>query len=262
MSNGNGLVEGVSPNPFEPIRGTFRFEMPPAALGQLSGLAKIPAHYRPTFANAAIELFAKAHRWHRMANRSVEMDAAAKELNRVAKEAGKLKKNIDKLSKQARVTLGLYAMRLERFGEAESHEAVRNQIEDLLHSAGAGQAVQKVDALSWAVGRIGSAAATETWPKCQKSNPAPWKRNGKRKSPYVDTFNLFMIELGVAVRACNGALRLERDDMGDDLKAFLRAASLYLPNEFIPNDVLYPGANRQRAAGWRLKKLMSLLAKK
>jgi hypothetical protein len=258
MSNGNGPVKGVSADPFEPIRDALRFEIPPAALERLSDLAKIPAHYRPTFANSIIELFAKAHRWHRMANRSVEMDAAAKELNRVAKEARKLKSNIDKLSKQARVTLGLYALRLERFGEVESHEAVRNQIEDLLHSGSIGQAVQKVDYLSWVVGRIGSAATTETWPKRQKGNPIPWNNDYARENPYVDTFNLFMIELGEVVRACNGALRFEQNDMGDDIKAFLNAASSYLPNEFIPREVFFAVANGNHAAPSRLKKLTSL----
>ena len=97
MSFGNGLAGGESRDPFEPIPDTRRFEIPPAALELLSDLARIPAHYRPTFANSIVELFAKAYRWHRMANRSVEMDASSKELNRVAREARKLKKSIDKL---------------------------------------------------------------------------------------------------------------------------------------------------------------------
>jgi hypothetical protein len=85
-------IEGAFPNLFEPIRDTFRFEIPPAALERLSDLAKVPAHYRPTFANLIVELFAKAHRLHLLANRSVAMNVAAKELDRVAKDARKLKK--------------------------------------------------------------------------------------------------------------------------------------------------------------------------
>jgi hypothetical protein len=186
------------------------------------------------------------------------MDAAAKELNRIAKEARKLKANIDKLSSQARVTLGLYVMRLEQFGEAGAHEAVRDQIEDLLQAGSAGQAVQKVSQLSWAVGRIQSAAATETWPKHQKASPAPWKRGSNRTGPYIDTFDRFMIELGETVRACNGALRINQNDINDDLSAFLRAASPYLPDGFIPWDVLDPSAKADRSPRSRLKKLTSL----
>lgn len=262
MRNGSGLAEGASPNLFEPVRENFRFEIPPAILERLSDLAGIPAHYRPTFANSIIELFAKAHRWHRMANRSVEMDAAAKELNRIAKEAGKLKKNIDKLSPQARMTLGLYALRLDQFGEAESDEAVRNQIEALLQAGSSGQAIPKVDYLSWAVGRIGSAAATKTWSKRQNGNPAPWQGADSSKNPHIDTFNRFIVELREAVRACNGAPGFEQYDISDGLRAFLKAASSCLPDGFIPNEVLYPAENGSHAAVSRRKGLMSFWLRK
>src|SRR5579862_7655372 len=115
MSNGKDQVSGMTRKTFEPIRDGHRFQIPPAALEQLSDLARIPAHYRPTFANLLIELFAKAHRWHRLASRSVEMDTVAKELDRVAKGARRLKGDFDKLSDKGRFTLGLYATRLERF---------------------------------------------------------------------------------------------------------------------------------------------------
>ena len=258
MSTANARAEEALPGPFEPIGDAVRFEIAPAALERLSNLAKIPAHYRPTFANSITKLFAKAHRWHRMATRSVQMEAAAKELGRVAKDARKLKKNIDKLSEQARVTLGLYVLRLEQFGEAGSQEAVRNQIEDLLHSDSVGAALQKVDSLSWAIGQIESAAATEAWPKHQKANPASWKSDANRRTPYVDIFNRFVTELGEVVRACKGTLPIEQNAMGDDLEAFLRVASAYLPNEFIPQEMFHSGAGRDRGAGWRLRKLASL----
>jgi hypothetical protein len=258
MSHINGLVREASPDPFEPVRDAHRFEIPPAALEQLASLAKVQAHYRPTFANSLRELFAKARRWHRLANRSIEMDAAAKQLNRIAKEARKLKDNIDKLSSQARVTLGLYVMRLEQFGETGSHEAVRDQIEDLLQAGSAGQAVQKVEHLSWAVGRIQSAAATETWPKRQQASPAPWKRGASRTGPHIDMFDRFMVELSGAVRACNGALRIDQDTINDDLTAFLRAASPYLPGGFVPWDALDPAAKADRSPRSRLKRLTSL----
>jgi hypothetical protein len=257
MSNGNGLVRAASADPFEPVRDTLRFQIPSAALEQLSSVAKIPAHYRPTFANSIIELFAKARRWHRLATRSVEMDAAAKELGRIAKEARKLKEYIDKLNGPARVTLGLYVARLEQFGETESNEAMRNQIEDLLQGGGAGQALQKVEYLSWAVGRIQSAAATETWPKSQKDSPAPWKRGVNRTGPLIDTFDRFVTELGGTVRACNGMLWIEQHNPNDDLSAFLKAASSYLPSGFIPWDVLEPTPNGKSAPGSPLKKLIS-----
>jgi len=260
MRNGSGLIDGASPNPFEPVRDTLRLEIPQAILERLSDLARIPAHYRPTFANSIVELFAKAHRWHRMATRSVEMTAAAKELNRVAKEARKLKKNIDRLGAQARMTLGLYALRLDEFGEAESHEAIRNQIEALLQAGISGQAIQKVDYLSWAVGRIGSAAATETWSKGQ-NDPAPWQSRDS-KSPYVDTFNRFIVELGETVRACNGAPGFEQYNLGDGLRTFLKAASSYLPNGFIPKEALYPPANGNHAAVSPRKGLMSFWLRK
>jgi len=257
MSNGNGLVRGAPADHFEPVRDAFRSEIPSAALEQLSSLARVQAHYRPTFANSLIELFTKARRWHRLASRSIEMDAAAKELSRIAKEAQKLKDTIDKLRGPARVTLGLYVTRLEQFGETESYEAMRNQIEDLLQG-GSGQALQKVDYLSWAVDRIKSAAATETWPKRQKDTPAPWKRGVSRSGPHIDTFERFVIELGGTVRACHGALRIEPDNANDDLGAFLKAASPYLPDGFIPWDVLEPSPNGNRASsGSPLKKLVS-----
>jgi hypothetical protein len=262
MRNGSGLAEGASPSLFEPVRQTLRFEIPPAILERLSDLARIPAHYRPTFANSIVELFAKAHRWHRMATRSVEMDAAAKELDRVVKEAQKLKKNIDKLSEQARMALGLYALRLDQFGEADSHETVRNQIEALLQAGSSGQAVQKVDYLSWAVGRIGSAAATVTWSKQQNGSPAPRQSYESCKRPHVDTFNRFIMELGEVVRACNGAPEFEQYDIGDGLRAFLKAASSYLPNGFTPKEVLYPPANGNRAAGSPRKGFMSFWLRK
>jgi hypothetical protein len=257
MSKGNGLVQAESADPFEPVRDALRFQIPSAALEQLSSVAKIPAHYRPTFANSLIELFAKTRRWNRLACRSIEMDAAAKELGRIAKEARKLKETVDKLSGPARVTLGLYVARLEQFGETESPEAMRNQIEDLLQGGGTGQALQKVDYLSWAVGRILSAAATETWPKRQKESPAPWKRGVSRNGPHIDTFDRFVIELGGTVRACNGALRIEQDNPNDDLTIFLRAASAYLPEGFIPWDVLEPRPDGKSTSNSPLKKLMS-----
>jgi hypothetical protein len=257
MSHGNGLVRAAPADPFEPVRDALRFQIPGAALEQLSTVANINAHYRPTFANSLIELFAKARRWNRLASRSAEMDGAAKELGRVAKEARKLKETIDRLSGPARVTLGLYVSRLEQFGETESHEAMRNQIEDLLQAGGAGQAVQKVDYLSWAVGRIQSAAATETWPKNQKDAPAPWKRGVSRSGPHIDTFDRFVAELTATVRACNGMLRIDPNSVNDDLTAFLKAATPYLPGGFIPWDVLEPAPNGKSASGSPLKKLMS-----
>jgi hypothetical protein len=256
MDSGNGLVKGASPDPFEPVRESHRFKISPAALERLSDLAKIPAHYRPTFANSVVELFAKSHRWHRIAGRSIQMDAATKELGRVANDARKLKNKIDKLSKQARGTFGLYALRLEQFDEADSHEAVRNQIEDILHSGSFDRAVQKVEYLSWTVGRIASAAATETWPKRPNSSMAASKRGKGTKAPYVDTFNRFVIELDQVVRACNSPLRFEPNDMTDGLTAFLEAASAHLPNGFIPEDVFYTGQNSKRTVGSRLKRLM------
>src|SRR5262249_11658124 len=174
------------------------------------------------------------------------------------KEGRKVKENIDKLSDQARVTLGLYVLRLEQFGETESHEAMRNQIEDLLQGGGAGQAVQKVDYLSWAVARIQSAAATETWPKQQKDSPEPWKRGVSRTGPHIDTFGRFVAELVGTVRACNGMLRIEQHNPNDDLTAFLKAATSYLPTGFIPWDVLEPSPNGKSApSSSPLKKLMS-----
>ena len=139
MSNGNDLDRGPTPSVFEPVRDAFHYKLPAPALERLCDLAQVPAHYRPTLANSLTQLFAKAQRWHRIAVRSVEMDTAAKELDRVAKSARKLKEDIDKLSPQARATLGLYALRLDQFSEADQHEAVRNQIEDLVNAGGYGQ---------------------------------------------------------------------------------------------------------------------------
>ncbi|HZV21498.1 MAG TPA: hypothetical protein VE986_08135, partial [Hyphomicrobiales bacterium] len=240
MSYGKDRVGGMTRNPFEPIREGHRFEIPPAALERLSDLARIAAHYRPTFANLLIELFAKAHRWHRLATRSVEMDAVAKELDRIARGARKLKSDIDKLGDNARLTLGLYALRLERFGEVGSHESVRNQIEDLLQSGSANHSLQKVEALSRIIDRIASAAATETWPKPKTGFLPPWKTENGRSTPYIDTFNRFVTELGEAVRTCKGAVRFEHNAISDDLRAFLKAASPYLPNSFTPQEVFAP----------------------
>jgi hypothetical protein len=246
-------VEEAPPNPFEPTRDTLRFEIPPAALEELSDLVKVPAHYRPTFANSIVELFAKAHRWHRLARRSVAMNAAAKELDRVAKDARGLKRDIDKLSRQARATFGLYALRLERFNEADLPETARNQIEELLQSGGFDQAVPKIDHLSWVVGRIASAAATETWAKRKKGGLVPWINDNK--TPYIDTFNRFVVELGTAVRTCHCPMRFDPDDINDALTAFLEAATPYLPNEFIPEEVFDAGRHDKRSLSSRLKRL-------
>ena len=180
MSHANGSAEALSADPFAQGRHQIRVEIPQSALERLCCLAGIPAHYRPTFANSLRELFGQSHRWHRMATRSVEMDSAANELGRIAKDARKLKAKIDRLSKQARVTLGLHALRLDRYGEAESHETVRDQIEDILCSGNLDQAVQKVGYLAWAVGRLGSAAGAETWPRPQRARR---RRPPPRPSP-------------------------------------------------------------------------------
>jgi len=254
MSNGNGLAEEASPNSFEPIRDPFRFEIPAAGLELLAGLAGVPAHYRPTFANSIIELFARAHRWHLIANRSVEMNAAAGELRRVAKSARKLKKCIDELSKNARVTLGLYAIRLDQSGETHSHEALRDQIEDILRRQGAGQAVQKAADLSWVVDRIASAASTGTWPKYKNGNLPAWNGDRNHATPHIDTFNRFVIEVGEVIRQCHGRLDIEQDNVSEELKAFLKAASTHLPREFVPAHVFLTPTESDRTAGSRLRR--------
>jgi hypothetical protein len=258
MSNGNALVRVTPANPFEPAREAFRFEMPPAAVERLCDLAKIPAHYRPTFANSIKQLFAKARRWHRIALRAVEMDAVSRELGRVAREARKLQKSIDGLSERARMTLGLYALRLDQFGEAEAHETVRNQIEDLLNGGSLEQASPKVDYLSWTAGRLGSAAATETWPKPQNGNPALWgSGNSNRSTPHLDTFNGFVIELGNMVRACNSPLSFQPDAISDGLRTFLEAAKPYLPDGFIPDEAFDTGEETKRTGSSPLNRLTS-----
>ncbi|MGO9483438.1 MAG: hypothetical protein ACLPX9_02475 [Rhodomicrobium sp.] len=257
MSNGNGLGNGSSPSPFEPVRDAFRFQVPPAALERLCDLAKVPAHYRPTFANSITGLFAQAHRWHRIAARSAEMDAVADELGRVARDARKLKQTIEKLTPQARTAFGLYALRLEKFSEADSHESVRNQIEDLVNSGASGQAGPKVAQLIWAAGRIESAAATETWPRQRKGMPPLWKTGSGpgRETPHAATFSHFVIELGKAIQACNSPLQFEPDNIDGGLTAFLEAAAPHLPNEFIPKEVLSPDQGGKAAGDSRLKKL-------
>jgi hypothetical protein len=154
------------------------------------------------------------------------------------------------------VSFGLYTLRLEQFDKADSHETVRDQIEQLLHSGGFDQAVHRVDHLSWEVGRMESAAATETWPKRQKGSRAPWKSDNK--TPQIDTFNRFVIELGKAVRACHGPIRFEPHNINDDLTAFLKAAAPYLPNKFIPEEVFGAGGRDKRSLASRLKKLTAL----
>jgi hypothetical protein len=255
MSNGDGrALATASPNPFEPIRNSLRFVVPPPEMERLCELARIPAHYRPTFANAISELFAKSHRWHRMAIRSVEMDKAAKELAGVAKDALKLKSRIDKLGGLARTTLGLYALRLDNYGEADSHETAREQIEELLRSGFMDQALQKVEYLSWAVGRIEAAATTETWPQADKGEKTPWK---SIPTPLVHTFNRFVIELGEVVRGCNSPLVFDPAEITLSLVAFLKAATPFLPTEFVPKEVYEAGEPKEPVVSASpLKKLM------
>src|SRR5271165_2505208 len=206
MSHAN-LAKTLPGDPFAEGRHQVRVEIPQSALERLSGLAGIPAHDRPTFANSLRELFAQSHRWHRIATRSVEMDSAAQELGQIAKDARKLKAKIDKLSEPARLTLGLHALRLDQYGEAEAHETVRDQIEDILCSGNLDQAVQKAGYLAWAVGRLGSAAGAETWSSVQRDGPARWKNADSRMTPHLDTFDHFVIELVKAIEACNGSVR-------------------------------------------------------
>lgn len=251
----NGLGRGSSPTPFEPVRDAYRLQVPQAALERLCDLAQVHAHFRPTFANAMRELLAKSHRWHRMASRSVEMDAVAKELGQIAKDARKLKDDLDKLSPQARMTLGLYALRLDKFGELDPAEAVRNQIEDLVNAGGTEQAGPKVGQLSWVAGRIELAAVTETWPKPKSGGLAPWKNGAGRNTPRIDTFNRFVAELGKAVQACSSPLQFEPETMSSGLVAFLEAAVPLLPEGFIPDEVFQPEEPAKGAGDSRLKKL-------
>ena len=262
MSNGSDRDRGPSSSVFEPVRDAFRFKLPPAALERLCDLAQVHAHFRPTFANAITELFAKAQRWHRIAARSVEMDAVAKELDRISKDARKLKEDIDKLSPQARATLGLFALRLDQFSEADQHETVRSQIEDLVNAGGYGQAGPKGAQLSWVAGRIESAAATETWPRPRTGPLGAWKNGGDQKTPLFDTFYRFVTELGRIVQACGSPLHFVPDNMTNDLTAFLEAATPLLPNGFIPPEVFQkeePGA--KPASDSRLKKLTAFWSK-
>jgi hypothetical protein len=255
MSSGSGLGRHPGAGPFEPYRDSFGFKVPAQALERLCDLAAVPAHYRPTFANAMNGIFAKSQRWHRMASRSIEMDGASKELAQVAKDARKLKESIDKLSPQARMTLGLYALRLDQFAEAEAPEAVRNEIEDLVNHGAVSQTGAKVGQLSWAAGRIEAAAQTETWPKPKNGSLTPWKNN-VRFAPRADTFNMFVIEVGKAAQACNSPLQFDPDNINSDLIAFLEAAQPLLPPGFIPDEVFNPEpAASKPAPSSGLKKL-------
>jgi hypothetical protein len=253
MSHANGLAEALPAGPFAQGRHQIRVDIPQSALERLSGLAGIPAHFRPTFANSLRELFGQSHRWHRIATRSVEMDLAAKELGRIAKDARKLKTKLDQLSKQGQVTLGLHALRLDRYGEADSHAAVRDQIEEILCSGELDQAVKKVGYLAWAVGRLGSAAGAETWPRPRNGAPARWKKADYRAAPYLDTFDHFVIELGKAIEACNGAVRFSPHETNTHLIDFLEAAMPYLPDGFVPKEVFESHSNGERAENLRPK---------
>jgi hypothetical protein len=253
MGHANGLDEEWSADAFEPGGRPSRVEFPQPSLDRLSGLAGIPAHYRPTFANLLRELFGQAHLWHRIATRSVEMDAAAKELGRIAKDAQKLKASIDGLSKQARATLGLHALRLDHFGEAGPHEAAPGQIEDVLRSVGLDQAMQKVEYLSWVLSQLGSAAAAKTWPTPENGGSARWKNAGGR-APHLDTFDRFVIELGKAIEACNSPVRFDPNETDAHLLAFLEEAAPYLPDGFVPQEVFEKRQNGERDASLRLKR--------
>ena len=187
----NGLGRGSSPTPFEPVRDAYRLQVPQAALERLCDLAQVHAHFRPTFANAMRELLAKSHRWHRMASRSVEMDAVAKELGQIGKDARKLKDDLDKLSPQARMTLGLYALRLDKFGELDPAEAVRNQIEDLVNAGGTEQAGPKVGQLSWVAGRIEIGRGDGDLAKTEKRGPGVLEKRRRPERPtdrYLQSF--------------------------------------------------------------------------
>jgi hypothetical protein len=254
MSSGSGLGGQPGLSPFEPYRDAFGFKVPSGALERLCDLAAVPAHYRPTFANAMNGIFAKSQRWHRMASRSIEMDAVSKELVQVAKDARKLKEDLDKLSPQARMALGLYALRLDQFGDPDGHETARNQIEDLVNHGASGQAAAKVGQLSWTAGRIEAAATTETWAKPKNGSLTPWKAS-VRHQPRADTFNMFVIEVGRAAQACNSPLLFDPDNINGDLIAFLEAARPLLPAGFIPDEVFNPEPAAKPASSSGLKKL-------
>jgi hypothetical protein len=261
MNKGNGSAEALAPDPFEPIRHHLRLEIPQADMDRLCTVAQIHAHYRPTFANALHALLAKAHRWHRIACRTVAMNEAARELANVARDAIKLKARIEKLSPQARAALGLYALRLDRYGETESHEALRDQVEELLQAGGVSQAVQKVDYLSWSAGRIGSAATTEAWPRSEGKKAAR-KRGGDGAAPHAETFNRFVIELGETLQACKSPFRFDPADVSEDLAAFLEAASPFLPDGFVPESVFGTGQDDKQASRSPLRKLRSLWSRR
>ncbi len=257
MKNGNGLAEASKPNAFELLRHPLRLDIPQPAIDRLCVVAQIPAHYRPTFTNALHALIAKSHRWHRIASRSVEMDSAARELVAVARDALKLKNRIGKLSPQARTTLGLYALRLDSYGETETHEALREQIEELLQNGGLDQARQKADYLSWFAGRVGSAAATKTWPRGEGKEAAR-KKAGERETPHAETFERFVIDLSEVVRACNSPVRFDPANVGESLTAFLEVASPFLPEGFIPEGVFGVEQAEKRVSRSPLRKLKFL----
>jgi hypothetical protein len=261
MNKGNGSAEALAPDPFEPIRHHLRIEIPQPDMDRLCTVAQVHAHYRPTFANALRALLAKAHRWHRIASRSVAMNEAAKELAIVARDAIKLKARIEKLSPQARAALGLYALRLDRYGETESHEALRDQIEEILHAGGVDQAFQKVEYLSWSAGRIGSAATTETWLPSDGKNAAR-KRGGDSATPHVETFHHFVNELGDILQACGSPLRFDPANVDENLAAFLEAASPFLPDGFVPESVFGREPAERQGGRSPLRKLRSLWARR
>jgi hypothetical protein len=244
MNNDREIADAAKLNQFELIRHPQRLDIPQPAIDRLCAAAQIPAHYRPTFVNALHTLIAKSHRWHRMASRSVEMDETAKELGAVVRDALKLKNRIDKLGPQARTALGLYALRLDRYGETESHEAVREQIEELLQHGGLEQAQQKAEYLSWSAGRVASAATTETWPTGEGKEAA--RKRGNRARPHADTFNHFVAELSDLVRGCNSPVRFDPGEPGGSLAAFLEAALPFLPGGFVPAEVF--GAQAEKPA--------------
>jgi hypothetical protein len=255
MNKGNGSAEASTPDPFEPIRQPLRFEIPQSDMDRLCTVAQVHTHYRPTFANALLALLAKAHRWHRIASRTVAMNEAAKELGRLAKDALKLKAKIDRLSPQARSALGLYALRLDRYGEADSYETMRDQIEELLQAGGVEQAVQKVDYLSWSIGRMETAATTETWPQSESKDAAGGP------TPHLDTFKCFVIELGEMLQTCKSPLRYDPDHPDEFLAAFLEAASPFLPQGFVPEGV-FGGQDDKKERRSPLRKLRSLWSKR
>jgi hypothetical protein len=254
MNDGKEIAEAAKLNPFELIRHPLRLDIPQPVIDRLCAVAQIPAHYRPTFVNALHTLIAKSHRWHRIASRSVEMDEAAKELANVVRDALKLKGRIDKLSPQARTTLGLYALRLDRYGETDTHEAVREQIEELLQHGGLEQAQQKAEYLGWSAGRVASAATTETWPRGGDKEAAR-KRGKDRPRPHADTFNHFVGELSELVRACHSPVRFDPDEAGGSLAAFLEASLPFLPGGFVPQEVFGAGEAEKPVSRSPLSKL-------